>query len=89
MVDQRMKRIDDIQGGAKLLAPYTLRSTNNNCDHELPIYFVVSLGCYGVLMVGVGLMNFPTCSQEAILLQKDIVEAKEYLKQQGVYLTLD
>ncbi|RHN66467.1 putative dolichyl-phosphate beta-D-mannosyltransferase [Medicago truncatula] len=24
----------------------------------LPIYFVVSLGCYGLLMVGVGLMNF-------------------------------
>ncbi|ESW29574.1 hypothetical protein PHAVU_002G081100 [Phaseolus vulgaris] len=55
----------------------------------LPIYFVVSLGCYGLLMVGVGLMNFPTCPQEALLLQKDIVEAKEYLKQQGVYLTLD
>ncbi|XP_052725217.1 dolichol-phosphate mannose synthase subunit 3-like isoform X2 [Vigna angularis] len=36
----------------------------------LPIYFVVSLGCYGLLMVGVGLMNFPTCPQEALLLQK-------------------
>ncbi|BAT99326.1 hypothetical protein LR48_Vigan10g226100 [Vigna angularis] len=55
----------------------------------LPIYFVVSLGCYGLLMVGVGLMNFPTCPQEALLLQKDIVEAKEYLKQKGVDLTLD
>ncbi|ESW08079.1 hypothetical protein PHAVU_009G016400 [Phaseolus vulgaris] len=32
----------------------------------LPIYFVVSLGCYGLLMVGVGLMNFPTCPQEAL-----------------------
>ncbi|CAK8564373.1 unnamed protein product [Lathyrus sativus] len=50
----------------------------------LPIYFVVSLGCYGLLMVGVGLMNFPTCPQEALLLQKDIVEAKEYLNQRGV-----
>ncbi|XP_057437094.1 dolichol-phosphate mannose synthase subunit 3-like [Lotus japonicus] len=50
----------------------------------LPIYFVVSLGCYGLLMVGVGLMNFPTCPQEALLLQKDIVEAKEYLMQRGV-----
>ena len=37
---------------------------------QLPIYFVVSLGCYGLLMVGVGLMNFPTCPQEALLLQK-------------------
>ncbi|ESW29570.1 hypothetical protein PHAVU_002G080700 [Phaseolus vulgaris] len=55
----------------------------------LPIYFVVSLGCYGLLMVGVGLMNFPTCPQEALLLQKDIVEAKEYLKQKGVNLPLN
>ncbi|KAK7367999.1 hypothetical protein VNO80_10021 [Phaseolus coccineus] len=55
----------------------------------LPIYFVVSLGCYGLLMVGVGLMNFPTCPQEALLLQKDIVEAKEYLKQKGVNLLLN
>ncbi|XP_016170795.1 uncharacterized protein LOC107613344 isoform X2 [Arachis ipaensis] len=52
--------------------------------NALPVYFVVSLGCYGLLMVGVGLMNFPTCPQEALLLQKDIVEAKEYLKQRGV-----
>ncbi|RDX68426.1 Dolichol-phosphate mannose synthase subunit 3, partial [Mucuna pruriens] len=45
------------------------------------------VGCYGLLMVGVGLMSFPTCPQEALLLQKDIVEAKEYLKQKGVDLT--
>ncbi|KAL4365138.1 hypothetical protein AHAS_Ahas07G0076100 [Arachis hypogaea] len=47
----------------------------------LPVYFVVSLGCYGLLMVGVGLMNFPTCPQEALLLQEniklDIVEIKK------------
>ncbi|XP_015892288.3 dolichol-phosphate mannose synthase subunit 3 [Ziziphus jujuba] len=50
----------------------------------LPIYFIVSLGCYGLLMVGVGLMRFPTCPQEALLLQQDIVEAKDFLKQKGV-----
>ncbi|XP_044493402.1 dolichol-phosphate mannose synthase subunit 3-like [Mangifera indica] len=50
----------------------------------LPIYFVVSLGCYGLLMVGIGLMCFPTCPQEALLLQQDIKEAKEYLKQNKV-----
>lgn len=37
---------------------------------QLPIYFVVSLGCYGLLMVGIGLMQFPTCPQEAVLLQQ-------------------
>ncbi|KAK8517937.1 hypothetical protein V6N12_016772 [Hibiscus sabdariffa] len=50
----------------------------------LPIYFIVSLGCYGLLMVGVGLMRFPTCPQEALLLQQDIAEAKDFLKQKGV-----
>ncbi|KAJ9140518.1 hypothetical protein P3X46_031157 [Hevea brasiliensis] len=50
----------------------------------LPIYLVVLLGCYGLLMVGVGLMRFPTCPQEAMLLQQDIIEAKEFLKQKGV-----
>ncbi|KAK4391191.1 Dolichol-phosphate mannose synthase subunit [Sesamum angolense] len=58
----------------------------------LPLYFIVSLGCYGLLMVGVGLMQFPTCLHEAVLFAtvcallvlEDIVEAKEYLKQNGV-----
>lgn len=50
----------------------------------LPLYLIVSLGCYGLLMVGVGLMQFPTCPQEAVLLHQDIVEAKEYLKQRGI-----
>ncbi|KAK4572724.1 hypothetical protein RGQ29_030946 [Quercus rubra] len=55
----------------------------------LPVYFIVSLGCYGLLMVGVGLMHFPTCPQEAVLLQKDIAEAKEFLKQRGVDVDYD
>ncbi|KAK3015409.1 hypothetical protein RJ639_007481 [Escallonia herrerae] len=50
----------------------------------LPIYFIVSLGCYGLFMVGIGLMQFPTCPQEALLLQEDILEAKDFLKQRGV-----
>ncbi|XP_021895604.1 dolichol-phosphate mannose synthase subunit 3-like [Carica papaya] len=56
------------------------------CDQTslLPIYFVVSLGCYGLFMVGLGLMRFPTCPEEALLLQQDILEAKGFLKQRGV-----
>ncbi|KAL0697020.1 hypothetical protein Bca4012_064200 [Brassica carinata] len=50
----------------------------------LLIYTVVSLGCYGLLMVGIGLMQFPTCPQEAFLLQQDIVEAKDFFKHKGV-----
>ncbi|NP_001132734.1 Dolichol-phosphate mannose synthase subunit 3-like [Zea mays] len=50
----------------------------------LPIYLVVALGCYGLFMVGFGLMFFPTCPREAVLLQQDIVEAKEFLGKRGV-----
>ncbi|TVU44800.1 hypothetical protein EJB05_04258, partial [Eragrostis curvula] len=50
----------------------------------LPIYLVVALGCYGLFMVGFGLMFFPTCPQEAVLLQQDITEAKEFLAKNGV-----
>lgn len=50
----------------------------------LPVYLIISLGCYGLLMVGIGLMQFPTCPQEAVLLQQDIAEAKDFLRQKGV-----
>ncbi|KAL3634726.1 Dolichol-phosphate mannose synthase subunit 3 [Castilleja foliolosa] len=55
----------------------------------LPLYFIVSLGCYGLLMVGIGLMRFPTCPHEAILLQEDIVEAKGFLNGKGVDVGFD
>ncbi|KAF8394039.1 hypothetical protein HHK36_020241 [Tetracentron sinense] len=41
-----------------------------NYTWVLPLYFIVLVGCYGLLMVGVGLMRFPTCPQEAGLLQQ-------------------
>uniref|UniRef100_A0A0D9XFK0 Uncharacterized protein n=1 Tax=Leersia perrieri TaxID=77586 RepID=A0A0D9XFK0_9ORYZ len=62
-------------------------SGNRDCSSKLyllPIYLVVALGCYGLFMVGFGLMFFPTCPQEAVLLQQDIVEAKEFLSKKGV-----
>ncbi|PHT48529.1 hypothetical protein CQW23_12737 [Capsicum baccatum] len=36
----------------------------------LPLYLIVSLGCYGLLVVGIGLINFPSCPQEALFLQQ-------------------
>ncbi|KAK2647291.1 hypothetical protein Ddye_014780 [Dipteronia dyeriana] len=54
--------------------------SGNYCT-ELVLHLQASfLGCYGLLMVGVSVMCFPICPQEALLLQKDIKEAKEYLK---------
>ncbi|KAL7086302.1 hypothetical protein ACP275_14G330900 [Erythranthe tilingii] len=55
----------------------------------LPLYSIVTLGCYGLLMVGIGLMRFPTCPQESLLLQEDIVEAKGFLKEKGVDIGSD
>ncbi|KAK4490075.1 hypothetical protein RD792_000730, partial [Penstemon davidsonii] len=37
----------------------------------------------------VGLMRFPSCPHEAILLQQDIVEAKGFLKEKGVDIGSD
>ncbi|KAL1211942.1 Dolichol-phosphate mannose synthase subunit 3 [Cardamine amara subsp. amara] len=56
---------------------------------QLPIYFVVSLGCYGLLMIGIGLMQFPTCPEESVLLQHDIAEAKDYLSGNGIEVVSD
>eukprot|EP00250_Pteridium_aquilinum_P023870 c27834_g1_i1 orf=504-779(-) len=50
----------------------------------LPLYAVVTLGCYGLAMVGYGLMVFPTCPKEAVLLQKDVAEAKAFLQKNGI-----
>ncbi|KAI3959751.1 hypothetical protein MKW98_018851 [Papaver atlanticum] len=50
----------------------------------LPIYFIMSLGCYDLLMVGIGLIQFRTCPEEAVLLQKDVLEATEFLRQRAV-----
>ncbi|KAL9255501.1 Dolichol-phosphate mannose synthase subunit 3-like protein [Drosera capensis] len=50
----------------------------------LPVYLIILLGCYGLLMVGIGLIQFRTCPHEAILLQQDVIEAKEFLKAKGV-----
>ncbi|KAG2720163.1 hypothetical protein I3843_02G017100 [Carya illinoinensis] len=37
----------------------------------VPIYFIICLGCYGLLMqVGDGLIQFPTYPQGALLLQQ-------------------
>ncbi|KVI03810.1 Dolichol-phosphate mannosyltransferase subunit 3 [Cynara cardunculus var. scolymus] len=71
---------DLIIGGCNFISYYIIASVN--C--ELPLYLVVSLGCYGLFMVGFGLMQFPTCPQEAVLLQQDVIEVKQFLKRKGV-----
>jgi dolichyl-phosphate mannosyltransferase polypeptide 3 len=50
----------------------------------LPVYLIIALGCYGLGMVGIGLLVFPTCPKEALLLEKDVAEAKAFLEKSGV-----
>ncbi|KAJ7566703.1 hypothetical protein O6H91_02G114900 [Diphasiastrum complanatum] len=67
-----------------LLTSSGLPSTLSAIVPYLPIYAVVALGCYGLAMVGYGLMVFPTCPTEAIQLQQDIAEAKVFLASHGI-----
>jgi len=53
----------------------------------LPMYAIASLGCYGLGMLGYGMLVFRVCPEEAVLLQQDISEAKAFLKDHGVDLT--
>ncbi|PIN23338.1 Dolichol-phosphate mannosyltransferase, subunit 3 [Handroanthus impetiginosus] len=53
---------------------------------QLPICFIVSLGCYGLLIVGIGLMRFPACPPEAILLQE---ASQGFLKGKGLDVSSD
>lgn len=50
----------------------------------LPLYALISLGCYGLGMLGYGVMVFPDCPEESALLQKDIREAQDFLRARGV-----
>jgi dolichyl-phosphate mannosyltransferase polypeptide 3 len=54
---------------ALLLAP-GLPSSLTLLLPYLPVYSIVALGCYGLAMLGYGMMVFPTCPEEALLLQK-------------------
>nr|ABK21168.1 unknown [Picea sitchensis] len=47
----------------------------------LPVYLIIALGCYGLGMVGIGLLVFPTCPKEALLLEKDVAEAKAFFRE--------
>ncbi|CAK9207013.1 unnamed protein product [Sphagnum troendelagicum] len=71
---------------ALLLAP-GLPSSLTLLLPYLPVYSIVALGCYGLAMLGYGMMVFPTCPEEALLLQKDIAAAKEFYREHGLDLS--
>ncbi|KAL6497333.1 Dolichol-phosphate mannose synthase subunit 3 [Orobanche gracilis] len=84
-----MKHIVKIMALLVALSAVWINVSTSKDLYLLPLYFIVSLGCYSLLMVGFGLMHFPTCPHEAILLQQDVIEAKEFLKGKGVDVGTD
>ncbi|KAF3338354.1 hypothetical protein FCM35_KLT17191 [Carex littledalei] len=80
----------EIDTGCLVSAPlFVLFLLQIGAPSGLPLYLVVALGCYGIFMAGIRLMFFPTCPQEAVLLQQDIVEEKEFLSKNGVVVASD
>lgn len=67
----------DLPPSLQLIVPY------------FPMYALASLGCYGLGALGYGMMVFRVCPEEADLLQKDIAEAKSFLKEHGVDVSSD
>ncbi|XP_024357153.1 dolichol-phosphate mannose synthase subunit 3 isoform X2 [Physcomitrium patens] len=56
---------------------------------QIPMFAIMSLGCYGLGALGYGMMVFRVCPEEEILLQKDIAEAKAFFKERGVDMSAD
>ncbi|XP_024357152.1 dolichol-phosphate mannose synthase subunit 3 isoform X1 [Physcomitrium patens] len=67
----------DLPPSVQLIVPY------------IPMFAIMSLGCYGLGALGYGMMVFRVCPEEEILLQKDIAEAKAFFKERGVDMSAD
>ncbi|XP_061902306.1 dolichol-phosphate mannosyltransferase subunit 3 [Entelurus aequoreus] len=52
----------------------------------MPLYLLVSFGCYSLATVGYRVATFNDCDQAAEELQRQIREAKEDLKRKGLKL---
>eukprot|EP00850_Spirogloea_muscicola_P017846 SM000157S02076 [mRNA] locus=s157:186225:186785:- [translate_table: standard] len=80
-----------LAGAAALLAAWLglllaadLTPAQRKVVQILPLYALVALGCYGLGALGYGVMVFPSCPKEVLLLQKDIVKATEFLEANGI-----
>ncbi|CBN73951.1 conserved unknown protein [Ectocarpus siliculosus] len=50
---------------------------------KLPMYNLIVFGCYALAKIGLGLIAFKDCSEDAALLDEDIQAAKKDLTKRG------
>lgn len=66
------------------LLDLSLPQTYREVAWPMPLYLLVSLGCYSLAMVGYRVATFHDCDEAAKELQQQIEEAKEDLRKKGL-----
>lgn len=73
---------------------YCVANEDRGCDKPtqdvvaiLPLYSLILFGCYALAKIGMGLMSFKDCSEDAGLLDEDIQAAKADLTRRGFRFT--
>eukprot|EP00904_Undaria_pinnatifida_P002859 jgi/Undpi1/12574/HiC_scaffold_6.g02243.m1 len=90
-----MKRYQKLLGPIALglcgwVAGLAYCSKNGECDkplreiiESLPVYCLMVFGCYALAKIGLGLIAFKDCSEDAMLLDQDIQAARKDLRSRG------
>ncbi|XP_018540525.1 dolichol-phosphate mannosyltransferase subunit 3 [Lates calcarifer] len=66
------------------LLDLSLPQTYREVAWPMPLYLLVSFGCYSLATVGYRVATFNDCEEAAIELQEQIKEAKEDLRKKGL-----
>ncbi|KAM4630316.1 dolichol-phosphate mannosyltransferase subunit 3 [Polymixia lowei] len=61
-----------------------LPQTYQEVAWPMPLYLLVSFGCYSLATVGYRVATFNDCEEAAVELQEQIKEAKEDLRKKGL-----
>jgi dolichyl-phosphate mannosyltransferase polypeptide 3 len=55
----------------------------------LPLWALVSFGCYSLCVIGWSLAHFPTCEEDAVTLRDEMDKAQKELWARGVLTAAD
>ncbi|XP_008336102.1 dolichol-phosphate mannosyltransferase subunit 3-like [Cynoglossus semilaevis] len=66
------------------LLDLSLPDTYRDVAWPMPLYLLVSFGCYSLATVGYRVATFNDCEDAALELQQQIKEAKDDLKRKGL-----
>jgi len=64
--------------------PYPLKEPWKGIIQLLPLFALISFGCYSLGVISYNLMTFPECPEEAKSLEKERERAVEDLKKKGL-----